>query len=251
MSNKRNNPKINTPQLLTIITIFIILTILSYIGEKGYFSSNINESENTNEINIEKISYSSLLDVPDYSGEICVTINDNKPYFNESDYTTDVFENYSELDYLGRCGVAYANICKEIMPPEGDERGSISSVHPSGWKQAKFNGEYLYNRCHLIAYSLSDEDANKQNLITGTRYFNVQGMLQIERLVLEYMNQNENNHVLYRVTPIFKDENLLASGVEMEGYSIEDEGKLSFNVFIYNIQPGADIDYKTGQLINN
>ena len=249
MSNKKKYTKINTSQLIIILIFFTIFIIVSYIGEKNYFNPNTNET--TNEVNIEQISYSSILDVPDYSGEICVTINDNKPYFNESDYTTNVFENYSELDYLGRCGVAYANICKEIMPPEEDERGSISSVHPSGWKQVKFDGEYLYNRCHLIAYSLSDEDANKQNLITGTRYFNVQGMLPIERLVLEYMNQNENNHVLYRVTPIFKDENLLASGVEMEGYSIEDEGKLSFNVFIYNIQPGADIDYKTGQLINN
>ena len=249
MSNKKKYTKMNTSQLIAFLIIFTIFIIVSYIGEKSYFNSNSNEI--SNEINVEKISYSSLLDVPDYSGEICVTINDNKPYFNESDYTTNVFENYSELDYLGRCGVAYANICKETMPPEGDERGSISSVHPSGWKQAKFNGEYLYNRCHLIAYSLSDEDANKQNLITGTRYFNVQGMLPIERLVLEYMNQNENNHVLYRVTPVFKDDNLLASGVEMEGYSIEDEGKLSFNVFVYNIQPGADIDYKTGQLINN
>ena len=135
------------------------------------------------------------------------------------------------------------------MPRKGEERGDISSVRPTGWRQAKFNGEYLYNRCHLIAYSLSDENANKQNLITGTRYFNVEGMLPIERLVLDYINKNKNNHVLYRVTPVFKGKNLLASGVEMEGYSVEDNGEgLSFNVFIYNVQPGANIDYATGKM---
>ncbi|MBR3132574.1 MAG: DNA/RNA non-specific endonuclease [Clostridia bacterium] len=232
-------------KIVTSLIVLACVLVVTYFAEKFDF---INFDSNDDAFG--KTSYSNLVDVPDYSGEVCVMINDNKPYFSEDDYTTKVFENYSELDYLGRCGVAYANICKETMPPEGDERGDIGSVHPTGWKQAKFNGEYLYNRCHLIAYCLSDEDANKQNLITGTRYFNVEGMLPIEKLVLEYMNKNPNNHVLYRVTPVFKDENLLASGVEMEGYSIEDNGQLSFNVFIYNVQPGANLNYKTGELIN-
>ena len=242
--NKRKKIK-NTKQLITTIVIFAIIIISAYFAEKNnYDFSNI-------ENNFSETTYSKLEDIPEYTNEICVKINDNKPYFTESDYTTKPFENYSGLDYLGRCGVAYANICKEIMPPEGDERGNISSVRPTGWKQTKFNGEYLYNRCHLIAYSLSDEDANKQNLITGTRYFNVNGMLQIEKLVLEYMNKNQNNHVLYRVTPMFKGNNLLASGVEMEGYSVEDNGKLCFNVFVYNVQPGAKLNYETGELLKN
>ena len=166
--------------------------------------------------------------------------------------TTKAFEKYSELDSLGRCGVAYANVCKEIMPPEGDQRGDISSIRPTGWRQTKFNGQYLYNRCHLIAHSLSDEDDNKLNLITGTRYFNVDGMLPFERIVYEYIGKNKKNHVLYRVTPIFNENNLLATGVEMEAYSVEDNGEgVEFNVFVYNVQPGAKINYATGELIKN
>lgn len=245
-NNYKSKKKINIKQIITSIIIFAIIIICTYIAEK--FDLNIN---NKNANIFGKTSYYNLEDIPNYNGEICVKINDNKPYFNEDDYTTNAFENYSDLDYLGRCGVAYVNVCKEIMPPKGDERGDISSIHPTGWKQTKFNGEYLYNRCHLIAHSLSDEDANKQNLITGTRYFNVEGMLPIERLVLEYINNNPNNHVLYRVTPIFEGENLLASGVEMEAYSVEDYGKLSFNVFVYNIQPGANLNYETGKLLDN
>lgn len=246
--NYKSNKNINTKQLITTLIIFTIISIGAYIVEKVDFNLN---NIDTNVNVFRKTTYSSLEDIPEYTGEICVEINDNKPYFNESDYTTKAFENYSDVDYLGRCGVAYVNVCKEIMPPEGDERGNISSIRPTGWKQTKFNGEYLYNRCHLIAHSLSDEDANKQNLITGTSYFNTQGMLPIEKLILEYINKNQNNHVLYRVTPIFKGENLLASGVEMEAYSVEDNGKLSFNVFVYNIQPGLTLNYVTGELIKN
>lgn len=247
MRKKRNNKKISTKQLIITLLIFTIIVLIEY------FAEDINKKQDNTQENINtstKVTYSSLLDVPEYTNEICVEINDNKPYFTEADYTTEAFEKYSELDYLGRCGVAYANVCKEIMPPKGDERGDISSVYPSGWKQTKFNGEYLYNRCHLIAHSLSDEDDNKQNLITGTRYFNVQGMLPYERLVYEYIQNNKNNHVLYRVTPIYKGDNLLASGVEMEAYSVEDNGKgICFNVYIYNVQPGANIDYATGKLL--
>lgn len=247
MGKKRRNKKISIKQLIITLLIFAIIVLLEHFYEEINNKLN-NEQENTN--TSTKITYSSLLEVPEYSNEICVEINDNKPYFTEADYTTEAFEKYSELDYLGRCGVAYANVCKEIMPLKGDERGDISSVYPTGWKQTKFNGEYLYNRCHLIAHSLSDEDDNKQNLITGTRYFNVQGMLQYERLVYEYIQNNNNNHVLYRVTPIYKGDNLVASGVEMEAYSVEDNGKgVSFNVYIYNVQPGANIDYATGKLL--
>lgn len=247
MRKKRNNKRISIKQLLITLLIFAIIVLLEH------FAEDINQKPDNTQENINtstKTTYSSLTDIPEYTNEICVEINDNKPYFTESDYTTEAFERYSELDYLGRCGVAYANVCKEIMPPKGDERGDISSIYPSGWKQTKYNGEYLYNRCHLIAHSLSDEDDNKQNLITGTRYFNVQGMLPYERLVYEYIQNNKNNHVLYRVTPIYKGDNLVASGVEMEAYSVEDNGKgVSFNVYVYNVQPGANIDYATGKLL--
>lgn len=246
--------------MLIILVITIIVTFCAERIEQNRAAKE--DSTNTFKQNIyanlldilectKETTYENLANIPEYTGEICVKINDNKPYFGEDDNSLEAFEHYSELDSLGRCGVAYANICKEIMPPDGDERGDIGAIHPTGWKQAKFDGEYLYNRCHLIAHSLSDEDDNKQNLITGTRYFNVQGMLPIERLVYEYIDKNPANHVLYRVTPIFKGENLLATGVEMEAYSVEDNGKLSFNVFVYNVQPGANIDYKTGKLSNS
>ena len=240
---KSNKNETNIGKILISILILVILLVLV-----EYIDNNGKETKPT----LSNTSYANLIDVPEYENEIIVKINDGKPYFTEEDYTLESFEKYSELDALGRCGVAYANICKETMPPEGDKRGDISSVRPTGWKQTKINGEYLYNRCHLIAYSLSDEDDNKQNLITGTRYFNVQGMLTIERLVLDYMNKNKDNHVLYRVTPLFKENNMLATGVEMEGYSVEDNGEgLSFNYFVYNVQPGANIDYATGKLISD
>ena len=206
---------------------------------------NLAKQNNTIETSTANIN---IEEIPEYADKIYIEINNNMPYFEQSEYTTETFEKYSELDSLGRCGVAYANISKQTMPPEGDERGSISSVKPTGWEQAKYNGEYLYNRCHLIGYQLSDEDANELNLITGTRYFNVDGMLPFENMVADYINKNENNHVLYRVTPIFKNNNLLASGVEIEAYSVEDNGKgVCFNVFVYNVQPGITIDYKTGK----
>ena len=246
--NYKSNKNINTKQIITsLISLIIMIIIACFVQQDDYNFNNVETNSNV----FGNTTYSDLGKIQDYSGEICVMINNNKPYFNENDYTTNAFENYSDLDYLGRCGVAYVNICKEIMPPVGDERGDISSIHPTGWKQTKINGEYLYNRCHLIAHSLSDEDDNKQNLITGTRYFNVYGMLPIESSILEYMNKNKDNHVLYRVTPLFKGENLLASGVQMEAYSVEDNGELSFNVFVYNIQPGLTLDYATGELMKN
>ncbi len=190
----------------------------------------------------------SISDIPEYSGSPYVVINDNIPYFSDSDKTrTDAFENYSALDSKGRCGVAYANICKELMPTE--ERGAIGSVKPTGWHTVKYDivdGKYLYNRCHLIGYQLAAENANEKNLITGTRYLNVDGMLPFENMVADYVKES-SNHVLYRVTPVFEGDNLLAAGVLMEAYSVEDQGSgVLFNVFCYNVQPGVTIDYASG-----
>ena len=182
-----------------------------------------------------------LADIPAYSGSAYCEINGNVPGFADDELVTDVFENYSDLDSLGRCGVAYANICKEIMPTE--ERGAIGMVKPSGWHTVKYNdridGNYLYNRCHLIGYQLAGENANEKNLITGTRYLNVTGMLPFENEVADYV-ESTGNHVLYRVTPIFDGDNLVASGVQMEAESVEDKGAgVSFNVYVYNVQPGC------------
>lgn len=190
----------------------------------------------------------SLENIPEYSGEPYVVINNNRPEFDEKDYTTKAFEEYSNLDYLGRCGVAYANIGVETMPTE--ERESISQVKPTGWVNAKYDivdGKYLYNRCHLIGFQLTAENANEKNLITGTRYMNVEGMLLFENQVADYIKEIEN-HVLYRVTPIFEGDNLVASGVQIEAESVEDEGEgICFNVYVYNVQPGVTIDYSTGK----
>lgn len=186
-------------------------------------------------------------DVPAYSGEPYTAVNNNEPYFISDNLTTEAFENYSELDALGRCGVAYANVCLETMPTE--KRGSISEVKPTGWHSVKYDnvdGKSLYNRCHLIGYQLTAENANQQNLITGTRYLNVDGMLPFENMVADYVKETDN-HVLYRVTPIFTGDNLVADGVLMEGYSVEDEGDgICFCVYAYNVQPGITIDYATG-----
>lgn len=187
-------------------------------------------------------------DIPAYDSEPYAIINDNEPFFSEDEITTDVFETYSKLDSLGRCGTAYANVCQELMPTE--ERESISDVKPTGWHNKKYDfveGRYVYNRCHLIAFELAAENANKQNLITGTRYFNVTGMLPFENMVADYVKETDN-HVLYRVTPVFEGDNLVADGVLMEAYSVEDEGDgICYCVFVYNVQPGVEIDYATGE----
>lgn len=186
-----------------------------------------------------------LESIPEYSGEPYVTIHDNVPFFSEEELTTDAFETYSELDDLGRCGTAYANICEEIMPTE--KRGKIGMIKPSGWHTVKYtgiDGNYLYNRCHLIGYQLSAENANEKNLITGTRYLNVTGMLPFENMVADYVNET-GNHVLYRVTPIYNQENLVSDGVLMEAQSVENDD-LAFCVYCYNVQPGIEIDYHTG-----
>lgn len=192
-------------------------------------------------------SYVSLDAIPAYDGKAYVAVNNNEPFFTDSDMTTTAFENYSDLDSLGRCGVAYANICKDIMPTE--ERGKIGMIKPSGWHTVKYDvikDRYLYNRCHLIGYQLAGENANPKNLITGTRYLNVEGMLPFENLVADYVN-NTGNHVLYRVTPMFSGSNLVANGVLIEAKSVEDNGGgILFNVYCYNVQPGVGINYENG-----
>lgn len=186
--------------------------------------------------------------IPEYSGEAYVAINGNEPDFAEKDLSTKSYEFYSELDHLGRCGVTVACLGEELMPTE--DRESISHVKPSGWVQGQYDfvdGNSLYNRCHMIGFQLAGENANEKNLITGTRYMNTIGMLPFENMVADYIKET-GNHVMYRVTPIYDGDNLVASGVQMEGYSVEDEGEgIYFNVYAYNVQPGVEIDYATGE----
>lgn len=212
-------------------------------------------SKNSTEINnyiskIIPINYTyaySIENIPEYTDKEYIIINNNEPYFTEEDYTLKSFEKYSDLDLLGRCGVAYANVGIDTMPTT--ERGSIGMIKPTGWHTIKYdivNGKYLYNRCHLIGYQLTGENDNEKNLITCTRQMNIGTMLEYENKVADYVKKT-NNHVLYRVTPVFKDSNLLATGVEIEAYSVEDNGEgIKFNVFIYNVQEGIEIDYTTG-----
>lgn len=247
MSRKRSKNKL----IKTVIEVIIILIILVI----GYTNPEFKETiGNVMNEQTESAKTYNLSEIPEYEGKPYVTINNNKPNFTEEDYTTKSFEKYSELDDIfGRCGVAYVNICKEIMPSNKEEREELS-YKPTGWKQKKYeglvDGDYLYNRSHLIGWQLSGENDNKLNLITGTRYMNVEGMLPFENQIDDYFEKKENeaNHVLYRVTPIFEGNNLVASGVQLEAYSVEDNGKgVCFNVYVYNVQPGIVIDYKTGE----
>lgn len=222
------------------IIILLLFSIVTY-----YFTNN--QTHNNSSRNEIIQTSSDLSNIPEYSGSPYITINNNEPLFIKEDENIDPVEQYGDLDYLGRCTKAFAKVGIDTMPTK--ERESISNVKPSGWKSVKYDivdGKYLYNRCHLIGYQLTAENANKENLITGTRYLNVEGMLPFENQVAEYVRETKN-HVLYRVTPIFKGENLVASGVNIEAKSIEDEGKgILFNVYVYNVQPGIEIDYKTG-----
>lgn len=199
-------------------------------------------------LDAQETQISTLADIPEYSGKPYVVIEGNQPDFPKEDLEDVSFEIYSELDALGRCQTAYANIGQDLMPTE--ERGSIGQVKPTGWHTVKYDivdGKYLYNRCHLIGYQLTAENANEKNLITGTRYMNTEGMLPFENMVADYVKET-GYHVLYRVTPVFSENDLLAKGVQMEGYSVEDGGDgICFNVFVYNVQPGIYIDYKTGE----
>ncbi len=190
-----------------------------------------------------------LSDIPDYSGKAYVVLDGNIPDFSEVELKTVGYETYLSLDGLGRTQMVIASVGKDTMPKKDEERGSISNIKPSGWKQAKYdniNGGWLYNRCHLIGWQLSAENANKKNLITGTNYLNVEGMLPFENMVADYIKETKN-HVAYRITPVYDGDNLLASGVQMEAYSVEDKGEgICFNVYCYNVQPGIAINYKDG-----
>lgn len=238
MARRKNIKKIE--RKIIYILILLLFSVITY-----YFANTqVQQINNSNEIS--QVSF-DLSSIPEYSNEPYVIINNNKPLFTKEDENINPIEQYGDLDYLGRCTKAFAKVGIDTMPTK--ERESISSIKPSGWKSVKYDivdGKYLYNRCHLIGYQLTAENANKENLITGTRYLNVEGMLPFENQVAEYIRKTKN-HVLYRVTPIFENENLVASGVNIEAQSIEDNGNgICFNVYVYNVQPGIEIDYKTG-----
>lgn len=235
MSKKQatKRKRITASQVIYNLLMFGILAIIFFYAVKEYSYS------------MQKIE----LDIVEYNGEPYVTVNNNIPFFEEEEFQTSAFETYSELDKWGRCGVAYACVSKELMPTE--ERGEIGMVKPAGWHTVKYPGIiedlYLYNRCHLIAWCLTGENANEKNLITGTRYMNIYGMLPFEEMVANYIDKT-NNYVLYRVTPMYEGRNLIASGVLIEAASVEDKGEgISFCVYCYNVQPGIEIDYLTGE----
>lgn len=220
----------------------LLLVTAMAVGVSGFIPNEVEAGYDTE---IQAFKYEDYY-IPAYDGDIYEVVNNNDPLFDDDEMVTTAFEEYSNLDSFGRCGVAYANICQEIMPTE--ERGDIGSVKPTGWVQAKYDfvdGKYLYNRCHLIGFQLAGENANTKNLITGTRSLNNDGMLPFENDIADYVEET-GNHVLYRVTPIFEDDNLLASGVLMEADSVEDDG-IEFCVFVYNVQDGVSIDYATGE----
>ena len=223
------------------------ITIDLSTDTNGQVIENSNDTNSSTQNTTADSSNITIDNIPAYSGDDYIILNNNIPNFSESDLTTTSFEEYAPLDDLGRCGVAYSNIGTDIMPTE--KRESISSVKPSGWHSVKYDiveGKYLYNRSHLIGYQLTAENANDRNLITGTRYFNATLMLPYENMVADYIKET-NNHVLYRVTPVFEGNNLVATGVQMEAKSVEDNGEgIEFNVFVYNVQPGITIDYATG-----
>ena len=222
---------------LSLALLLILMAGLWYLHTAGDIQSQ----------HVQSVTAIYLDDIPPFSGEPYVAVNGNEPSFLPGEMTTSSYEVYSPLDALGRCGVASACVGVDLMPTE--ERESIGQVKPSGWQTVKYDcvdGKYLYNRCHLIGFQLTGENANKQNLITGTRYMNVEGMLPFENMVADYVKET-GNHVLYRVTPIYDGDALVAGGVQMEALSVEDEGKgVSFNVYVYNCQPGVEIDYATG-----
>lgn len=241
---RRRNKK---TKFKSFIFIVCLLSLLGYSSNYGEFRDLTNKyigeflTQTEPVINIDEI--------PAYQGTPYVIINGNEPFFTDSEIKTDSFEYYTQLDYLGRCGACSASISKDLMPTQ--KRGSIGMIKPSGWKIARYDGlvegNYLYNRCHLIGFQLTGENANVRNLITGTRYMNTQGMLPFENMVAEYI-RNTANHVMYRVTPIFTADNLVANGVLMEAKSVEDNGDgIKFNVYCYNVQPGVEINYKDGE----
>ena len=232
--------KINNKNLRIILT--ILLAIITVVAGYLYYKEISNKNKTTN--NIVGLDVNNL---PEYYGKPYVVINNNEPNFDKSELVPKSFEKYAELDNLKRCGTADSIIGQDLMPTS--KRENISSVKPTGWKSVKYNGiegGNLYNRCHLIGFQLAGENANKRNLITGTRYLNTKGMLPFENMVADYVKET-NNHVRYRVTPIFVGNELVARGVQIEAMSIEDNGKaIKFNVYCFNVQPNIEINYKTG-----
>ena len=238
------------------LIVFIIAIVIAAVVGISNTNTITNESNVVNEVanstNENTIVNYNLENIPEYTGKIEIDINNNVPFFADDDMKTEAFEMYSNLDSLGRAGIAYANICKDIMPQENEKRGQLS-YKPSGWKQVMYdNGsKHLYERCHLIAWSLGNENDNKRNLITGTRDMNT-AMIKYENSISSWIkdsnNSGKNYHVLYRVTPYYNGNNLVATGVELEAKSVEDKGeKIKFNKFIYNVQEGFEIDYATGE----
>lgn len=228
----RKNKKLLT-SLLSLIALIAVVGYQYILPSYAYKDDSNNTSD--------------VISIPSYGNEPYKEVNNNKPTFTDSEKELTEKEEYSDLDSLGRVGVAFALISKSTMPTT--KRGSIGMIKPAGWHTVKYDfvdGKYLYNRCHLIAYQLTGQNANPKNLMTCTRSMNVDGMLPFENKVANYIKET-NNHVLYRVTPVFDGDNLVANGAYMEAYSIEDKGKLSFNVYVYNVQKGVTIDYKTGE----
>lgn len=230
--------------LSLILCLFVIVVSLSACTTVK--KDNTSASQTQSELSEDYIA--SVYDVPKFTDNPYVAIKGNQPDFEKNDLVKKSYETYSPLDGLGRCGVVLACIGIDIMPTE--ERGSIGQVKPTGWHTVKYDfvdGKYLYNRCHLIGFQLTGENANERNLITGTRYLNIEGMLPFENMIADYVKETKN-HVIYRVTPIYDGNNLIARGVQMEGYSVEDKGDgICFNVYAYNNQPGVLIDYATGE----
>ena len=231
--------KKRTKVIISLVALILALSVSLIFGE-----DILDRFDNSN----SHIPSASLDSIPEFNGESpYVIINDNVPFFKDEEKVTKSYEKYGELDGLGRCTVCIACIGVDIMPTE--ERGDISTVEPSGWINAKYDcvpGKYIYNRCHLIGFQLTGENANKQNLITGTQYLNIEGMLPFENMIADYVKETKN-HVMLRVTPIYEGDNLVASGVLMEAWSVEDNGEgICFNVYTYNAQPGVIIDYATG-----
>lgn len=229
------------------ISMMLLLLLVNLTGCDLSNNNSTNTTQNTNDVVIET---TNLDNIPAYDGSSAyVIVNNNIPFFDESDFTEESWEYYSDLDELGRCGVTFANLSTETMPAENEERGAIGHVKPSGWHTVKYpeyiSDLYLYNRCHLIGWQLGSENANEKNLITGTRYLNIEGMLPFENQVADYIKET-NNNVLYRVTPYYTGDNLIADGVLIEAHSVQDEGCV-FCVWCYNVQPGISIDYATGE----
>jgi DNA-entry nuclease len=228
----RKNKKLVT----SLLSLIVLIAVVSY----QYILPSYAYKDNSN-------NTSDVISIPSYDNEPYKEVNNNKPTFTDSEKELTEKEEYSDLDSLGRVGVAFALVSKSTMPTT--KRGSIGMIKPAGWHTVKYDfvdGKYLYNRCHLIAHQLTGQNANPKNLMTCTRSMNVDGMLPFENKVANYIKET-NNHVLYRVTPVFDGDNLVANGAYMEAYSIEDKGKLSFNVYVYNVQKGVAIDYKTGE----